>query len=94
MSCVNSLFYVVVEDEYAKETQKQTLEFMFCDAVNHKHYSFALPQSPQQATRGPVLSGADLAMKPTPPLLKVGDVVEPGIDGLGSERQIVTAFGV
>ncbi|MNW23127.1 Ureidoglycolate lyase [compost metagenome] len=36
--------------------------------------------------------GVGLGMKP-PVFLKAGDVVELGIDGLGRQRQIVTAFG-
>lgn len=36
--------------------------------------------------------GVGLGMKP-PVFLKAGDVVELGIDGLGKQRQIVTAFG-
>ena len=36
--------------------------------------------------------GVGLGMKP-PVFLKAGDVIELGIDGLGTQRQIVTAFG-
>lgn len=36
--------------------------------------------------------GVGLGMK-LPVFLKAGDVVELGIDGLGKQRQIVTAFG-
>ena len=36
--------------------------------------------------------GVGLGMKPTPVFLKVGDVVELGIDGLGQQRQTVVAL--
>jgi 2,4-diketo-3-deoxy-L-fuconate hydrolase len=36
--------------------------------------------------------GVGLGMKPEPVYLKPGDVVELGIDGLGSSRQILKAY--
>jgi 2-keto-4-pentenoate hydratase/2-oxohepta-3-ene-1,7-dioic acid hydratase in catechol pathway len=36
--------------------------------------------------------GVGLGMKPAPKFLKAGDVVTPGIDGLGEQRQKVVAF--
>jgi len=36
--------------------------------------------------------GVGLGMKPTPVFLKVGDVVELGIEGLGQQRQTVVAL--
>ena len=38
-------------------------------------------------------AGVALGMKPEPKYLKAGDVVELGIDGLGTSRQRVVAFG-
>jgi 2-keto-4-pentenoate hydratase/2-oxohepta-3-ene-1,7-dioic acid hydratase in catechol pathway len=37
-------------------------------------------------------AGVGLGMKPTPRYLAPGDVVELGIDGLGSQRQVVRAY--
>ena len=37
-------------------------------------------------------AGVGLGLKPEPVFLKAGDVVELGIDGLGSQRQTVTAY--
>ncbi len=59
---------------------------MFCHAVNHKHYHLLSHKA--RGTRGRILA----LQWPSPHVLKVGDVVKPGIDGLGSERQIVTTF--
>jgi 2-keto-4-pentenoate hydratase/2-oxohepta-3-ene-1,7-dioic acid hydratase in catechol pathway len=36
--------------------------------------------------------GVGMGMKPTPQFLKAGDVVELGIDGLGTQTQKVVAF--
>jgi 2,4-diketo-3-deoxy-L-fuconate hydrolase len=37
-------------------------------------------------------AGVGLGMKPDPVFLKAGDVVELGIDGLGTQRQSVKAY--
>src|SRR4030095_10032071 len=37
-------------------------------------------------------AGVGLGIKPEPVFLKAGDVVELGIDGLGTQRQAVTAY--
>jgi len=82
--------YTNVNGEKRQRGSTATMVFDVAHLVWYCSQLFVLEPGDVIATGTP--PGVAFGMKPAPQWLKVGDVVEMGIEGLGVQRQRVVAF--
>jgi 2-keto-4-pentenoate hydratase/2-oxohepta-3-ene-1,7-dioic acid hydratase in catechol pathway len=88
----NLKIWLKVNGEYRQNGNTKTMVFGVADIVSCCSQYFVMEPGDIIVTGTP--SGVALGMKPEPKFLQVGDVVELGIDGLGTQKQkIVKARG-
>jgi len=88
----NLKIWLKVNGEYRQNGSTKTMVFGVADIVSCCSQYFVMEPGDIIVTGTP--SGVALGMKPEPKFLQVGDVVELGIDGLGTQKQkIVKARG-
>ena len=80
-----------VNGERRQTGNTATMIFTVAQCISHLSHLFTLHPGDVISTGTP--PGVGLGMKPEPVFLRAGDVMELGIDGLGSQRQEVRADG-